>query len=457
MGESMVTASMHEDKMGERAASNPVLQVSVSFGRFENDSLSWEKWSSFSPNKYLEEVEKYATPGSVAQKKAYFEAHYQKIAARKAAELLDQEKQMDYDSLRSDEHDRTDAVGKTCARESTTDMSNGQTSGENVLKETELNVEFDIADADECNHYNEINIESQDDSTEAVKEEKDSNIDIPKSNCLEESISVKEEETTNLGPQDVKKLPKNLKKEMEKIPKQKEENKKLDNRKESQESKPTRNVRDVARVKKKLQSPPTKSAQASTLKVSKPVPPSSALSRSQSSTKKAIKSSTTKSKVPSAGESKKVAPKSLHMSLRLDSPSSGPASLTTTRKPLIMEKMGDKDIVKRAFKTFQNNFNQPKSSPQEISLKPKQVAPKGTEAKVSTSLTPRKENGGFVKAGGLDKRNAKEAPSFVLTSDERTDKRQEFPKKLSERPNAKVAESTCLRAKSKVGSKTLRI
>ena len=91
-------------QMGEGgAASNPALQVSVSFGRFENDSLSWERWSSFSPNKYLEEVEKCATPGSMAQKKAYFEAHYKKVAARKA-ELLAQEKQREKDSFGSEEH-----------------------------------------------------------------------------------------------------------------------------------------------------------------------------------------------------------------------------------------------------------------------------------------------------------------------------------------------------------------
>ncbi|KAI3952719.1 hypothetical protein MKW92_022921 [Papaver armeniacum] len=76
--------------------------VSVSFGKFENDLLSWDKWSSFSQNKYLEEVEKCATPGSVASKKAYFEAHYKKIAARKvAAELLEQEQELEVDSVTS--------------------------------------------------------------------------------------------------------------------------------------------------------------------------------------------------------------------------------------------------------------------------------------------------------------------------------------------------------------------
>lgn len=63
---------------------------SISFGRFTSETLDWGKWSSFSHNKYLEEVEKYSAPGSVAQKKAYFEAHYKRIAAKKAAALLEQ-------------------------------------------------------------------------------------------------------------------------------------------------------------------------------------------------------------------------------------------------------------------------------------------------------------------------------------------------------------------------------
>ncbi|KAG7589601.1 hypothetical protein ISN44_As07g018580 [Arabidopsis suecica] len=81
-----------EDKIMTATSSNQELQVSISFGKFENDSLSWEKFSSFSPNKYLEEVEKCATAGSVAQKKAYFESHYKKIAERRADIIMEQEK-----------------------------------------------------------------------------------------------------------------------------------------------------------------------------------------------------------------------------------------------------------------------------------------------------------------------------------------------------------------------------
>ncbi|KAI9169450.1 hypothetical protein LWI28_012502 [Acer negundo] len=53
---------------------------SISFGRFENESLCWERRSSFSHNRYLEEVEKCSKPGSVVEKKAYFEAHFKRKA-----------------------------------------------------------------------------------------------------------------------------------------------------------------------------------------------------------------------------------------------------------------------------------------------------------------------------------------------------------------------------------------
>lgn len=66
---------------------NPIrsLGQSISFGRFVSDSISWEKWSVFSHNRYVEEAERYAPPGSVAQKKAFFEAHFKEMAARRAA------------------------------------------------------------------------------------------------------------------------------------------------------------------------------------------------------------------------------------------------------------------------------------------------------------------------------------------------------------------------------------
>ncbi|GJY73339.1 WVD2-like protein 7 [Tanacetum coccineum] len=66
---------------------------SVSLGRFASESLAWEKWSNFPHNRYVEEAKNYAQPGSVAEKKAFFEAYFNKVAAQKpAAVLLEQKK-----------------------------------------------------------------------------------------------------------------------------------------------------------------------------------------------------------------------------------------------------------------------------------------------------------------------------------------------------------------------------
>ncbi|AED94583.1 unnamed protein product [Arabidopsis thaliana] len=71
------------------------LSQSVSFGRFMTENLEWGKWSSFSHKKYVDEAEKFSQPGSVAQKKAFFEAHYKKIAEAKKAKASDQSSDSD--------------------------------------------------------------------------------------------------------------------------------------------------------------------------------------------------------------------------------------------------------------------------------------------------------------------------------------------------------------------------
>ncbi|XP_042036703.1 protein WVD2-like 7 isoform X2 [Salvia splendens] len=54
------------------------LSGSISFGRYEREDLCWERRSSFSHNRYLEEVERCSKPGSVTEKKAILEAHFRK-------------------------------------------------------------------------------------------------------------------------------------------------------------------------------------------------------------------------------------------------------------------------------------------------------------------------------------------------------------------------------------------
>ncbi|KAK6128292.1 hypothetical protein DH2020_037961 [Rehmannia glutinosa] len=98
-GFSYASAIPNESKQG-----NPmhVLGESISFGRFMTEPLSWEKWSTFSHKKYVEEAERFAKPGSVAQKKAFFEAHYKRIAAQKAAALLEQENAAKNDNAKAE-------------------------------------------------------------------------------------------------------------------------------------------------------------------------------------------------------------------------------------------------------------------------------------------------------------------------------------------------------------------
>ncbi|CAI9756003.1 unnamed protein product [Fraxinus pennsylvanica] len=74
---------------------------SISFGRFETEALCWERRSSFSHNRYLEEVEKYSKPGSVTEKKAYFEAHFRKrgLLGQSSSECLNG---MEYQSSEND-------------------------------------------------------------------------------------------------------------------------------------------------------------------------------------------------------------------------------------------------------------------------------------------------------------------------------------------------------------------
>lgn len=478
--------------MGEMAAAVPALNVSVSFGKFEKDSLSWEKWSSFSPNKYLEEVEKCATPGSVAQKKSYFEAHYKKIAARKAR-LTDQEKRVEDDSLRSNDRneedtrskqDNEDAGSKICETDSKGDLYSGQHSIDEVTQEAKLDGELDshVGHLDEdaaeqtegqvslvtrveeeqssnsgCLMLKEpqdvVSTREEERSSSNMNEELNSELGSPMFIKTKETAILKEVETEtppmlSRGKDSMKKV----EKEMERIPISQEENVKLDQRKEPPKKSMINKVRDVARTRKPI-SPVTKASQASTPKVRNPVPTSTSLSASWSSTKKVTGSLSLKGKNPPAEDSKRVAPKSLHMSLSMEPPSPSPASpapSASTRKSLIMEKMGDKDIVKRAFKTFQNNYNQLKASSEERYLRAKQVPTKGTETKVPSTASPRRVNGGSSKLDGVDRKTAKPALSyFGLKNDERAKKKEEFSKKPGEKSSAKDTRSVNLQTKSK--------
>ncbi|KAG5017290.1 hypothetical protein AAZX31_08G282900 [Glycine max] len=443
--------------MGKTAASNPALQVSVSFGRFENDSLSWEKWSAFSPNKYLEEVEKCATPGSVAQKKAYFEAHYKNIAARKA-ELLAQAKQMEKDSPRSQRQNGEDLSCNTCGTDAECDMSSTQGSSEGVKQETNSIGEIVRTDVSNLMEDVAVSIDYQGSSVEGEKEneELESRLGSSQIDKHEEVVCVEQggskEESPNTEAEDVKEISHNVNNEPAKTSENEAKYVTLDHPKVSKKVTPVNRESNATKAKKKsmLSTSKPKASQFSTPRSSKPTSTPTKTLASASSTKRGISPSISGRKINSTSENRKVPNKSLHMSLSLAPSQPDPASHTTMRKSLIMEKMGDKDIVKRAFKTFQNNFNQPKTSGENKSLVKEKVPSKVTESRNPTSITLRKEDGQSPKVDSMDRRSVNAVrTAFGLKGDVKAEKGKEFPRKIDEKFNSKEVERTHLQLKSK--------
>ncbi|KAL0656588.1 hypothetical protein Bca4012_077172 [Brassica carinata] len=162
---------MEDKQVKAMAPSNPSLQVSVSFGRFENDSLSWEKFSAFSPNKYLEEAGKFSTPGSVARKKAYFEAHYKKVAERKAEFMDHQDKEIGKNaSFRSVLTDQGSVESGPVTESVVEEGCNGQLTCEEVKHVTDI-VKEEVKNSQRLENLKEIALVKEKPDDVEVREE----------------------------------------------------------------------------------------------------------------------------------------------------------------------------------------------------------------------------------------------------------------------------------------------
>ncbi|XP_060214419.1 protein WVD2-like 7 [Lycium barbarum] len=561
MGESIVETPAVKHKMGDSVVSRPTLEVSVSFGRFDNDALAWEKWSSFSPNKYLEEVEKCSTPGSVAQKKAYFEAHYKKIAAKKLEQLeeethaveqkveevaepksRDETENIQVDSDAVDEPNEDIAVDVECDNllvteakeltisgidESKEDISvdiecvsslvneakEGTTSGIDDSKEDSVDIECvsnslvteakegTIAGIDESKEDISVDVECDNLSVSKLKEEtilgtcdlaklhkvedlnpekgcQDSVVETPPADTEVQKSSIKKSKTSNAN---VKNVPRKVHPAEHRVSAGTKNKLTSPVAKSSRISTPTSKQVSTSKVitpsqpsAKKVNGVSTQRSNNTPLAQRKKVVPGSLVSPFQSSNEKlngatpsqcsnkklygvtpsqssnkklngatpsqssnkklngatpsqssnkklngAMPSQSSNKKLNGATlrrsinspvlENKRVAPKSLHMSLSLSSQNSTAstntmtASTNTMRKSVFMEKMGDKDIVKRAFRAFQNSFSQGRSAGDMTCGGQEQVLSKGSEQKLSTSLA-QKESERAPKDAGVEKR-----------------------------------------------------
>ncbi|GFY88369.1 hypothetical protein Acr_06g0003090 [Actinidia rufa] len=407
MGESIVETPNIENKTRGSVASGVALEVSVSF----------------------------------AQKKAYFEAHYKKIAARKA-EQLELEKQMETNNSMKDDQNSQEHVRNASLTETELGIASGLRSVQVEQATNSLGVSSS-SHSDESIENAAINIECQSSLTDGAKEEMDSIQDSLELNKSEEAVLVQEDTHLNgfAGKVDLPsvsvKEATHLNGSRDKVDMESPINLKkgtgntMENRKEKQE---------IGRVKQITKDDSIQNREK--------------LGRNKEETHIAF---TQKNSRVFHSENIKT-----DVIQQCDS--------------LIMEKMGDKDIVKRAFKTFQNNFNQVRASGDEKSSGRKEVPITRPEPKSSTSLTTRKENEGIRKAPekmdakraqlgrswnttstgydvfefvpferllqgvGMDQRSAKPAPSFGLRRGERAEPRKDFSKKSEEKSFAEETE-----------------
>lgn len=130
---------------------------SISFGRFEEEGLSWEKRSSFSHNRYLEEVDKCSKPGSVTEMKAHFEAHFKKRGMRVPSSIESQTwgaRQTDDDATESFEDYRSDGSFSE-------NTSQSESPCNYVLDQPKIQCEY-VEESDHCVSYDEIVVNSDD-------------------------------------------------------------------------------------------------------------------------------------------------------------------------------------------------------------------------------------------------------------------------------------------------------
>ncbi|KAK4760465.1 hypothetical protein SAY87_005358 [Trapa incisa] len=401
------------EKMGEAQAALATrvgLEASLSFSRLETNTLSRENSSCFSPNKYLQEVEKCATPGSVAQKKAYFEAHHKNFNAAWKMEMSnDQEKQVAAFGrirLACDDSGNSIADGDGAGCLTETDLPEIPYSGEKAIEDEDRSGEI-------CNITDGLKEGTEENKPGRYLEQNDS-----------EGNSLREEEVEEvpMGSPEVPEEPKKDSKTKPCIsPMISNGHCKLGLQKKS--PKVCFEDRSAAR---KLPGGST---------MTRPTASKSPIGSGSMTSLNRSKSSSSERE-----QKKTVFPRSLHMSMRLEgsqktaTPSN---SVTQMRKSLTMERMGDKDNAKRMLRSFDNTVGHPKSSVEGRSRLHRPAPSVAVDPKASPSAARRASPSAGTRSFGSG------------CSNEREGKRNEFLQKKLEGKSTKKVEGIRSQLKSR--------
>ncbi|KAL8161553.1 hypothetical protein V2J09_013042 [Rumex salicifolius] len=439
--------------------------------------------SKLPTNKQLEEVGKCSSVGSVAQKKAYFESQYKNIAARKPEqEDKDKKKVIKIrDAVKLEDQTQRESLGDSNAAEpglKNLDKSNDQycvIAVELGSKLQKSGCEFSCSEAVESKDIvdeieeqkSRCEISSSDtvENSEFADEMKKSIYSLPITElAIDESCF--RPGTPELCKSEVEESPQNkagtrasdIKHEREKV--------KSEKSLKSQRATSEKRVVSTSGVKK------TRSSAMLTPKLSRPALLKSITPTPKALSKKENSKSPLTSKKPTSVDNRRVAPTSLHMSLNLD-PSEGDMN-GTMRKSLIMERMGDKDIVKRAFQAFRSNFNQLSSSDSSKPAAESEIPGKTTITKTASVGTPQKKNEGRIRLlkkssplsgqTGLGKTSIATRVPNTLGADMRLNKSHDMARQrnkvstmVEDKVNGKAAERTQLQPKEKKEAEIKRL
>ncbi|XP_076944095.1 uncharacterized protein LOC143614585 [Bidens hawaiensis] len=129
------------------------LTTSVSFGRFVNEPLDWEKWSSFSHNRILEDVQKHSRPGVVAERKAFFEAYFNKSASKKSSKSFNKEnRRPNYPPLTNKRENQSPTVANRVAASEITSNQDVSSPSNNLVLSEKRNVDNIISSGGRMKH-----------------------------------------------------------------------------------------------------------------------------------------------------------------------------------------------------------------------------------------------------------------------------------------------------------------